>query len=166
MAGEAVAWRRRAQRAPSWQPPQPQVVPYRLRTGDQQSVPTNRTYPRRTGCLWNLQRSLAQRSGRPAGRRRPRLPKAVTTSYPLNGIVSRIRDRRFVAADTERGIVFAFAFFDHHRINWTGQIAELFKIEKGMSRRVEAVFHQAPFGIPSGWSTYEQSISEEIQSVR
>jgi len=42
----------------------------------------------------------------------------------------------------------------------------LFKIEKGKIRRIEAVFHQAPFGIPSGWSTYEQSISEEMQSVR
>jgi hypothetical protein len=88
------------------------------------------------------------------------------TGPGLNGIVDRIRDRRFVAADTERGIVFAFAFFDHHRINWTWQLAELFKIENGMIRRVEAVFHQAPFGIPSGWSAYEQSISEEIQSVR
>lgn len=57
-------------------------------------------------------------------------------------------------------------FFDHYRINWTWQLAQLFKIEKGKIRRIEAVFHQAPFGIPSGWSTYEQSISEEIQSVR
>lgn len=88
------------------------------------------------------------------------------TGDSLNGIVSRIRDRRFVAADPERGIVFAFGFFDHHRINWTWQLAELFKIENGKIRRIEAVFHQAPFGIPSGWSSYEQSISEEIQSVR
>lgn len=84
----------------------------------------------------------------------------------LAGIVTRIRDRRFVAVDRERGIVFAFGFFDHHQINWTWQIAELFKIEKGQIRQIEAVFHQAPFGIPSGWSTYEQSIGEEIQSVR
>ncbi|MEJ2245045.1 MAG: hypothetical protein P8Y80_02995 [Acidobacteriota bacterium] len=88
------------------------------------------------------------------------------TSDRLNGIVDRIRDRRFVAADTERGIIFAFAFFDHYRINWTWQLAELFKIENGKIRRIEAVFHQAPFGISSGWSTYEESISEEIQSVR
>ena len=88
------------------------------------------------------------------------------TGDSLNGIVSRIRDRRFVAADTERGIVFAFGFFDHHRINWTWQLAELFKIENGQIRRIEAIFHQAPFGIPSGWSSYEESISEEIQSVR
>jgi len=88
------------------------------------------------------------------------------TGTSLNGIVDRIRDRRFVAVDRERGIVFAFGFFDHYRINWTWQLAEIFKIEKGMLRRVEAVFHQAPFGIPSGWSTYERSISEEIQSIR
>jgi hypothetical protein len=88
------------------------------------------------------------------------------TGTSLNGIVSRIRDRRFVAVDRERGIVFAFAFFDHYRINWTWQLAELFKIENGKIRRIEAVFDKAPFGIPSGWSTYQQSISEEIQSIR
>ena len=88
------------------------------------------------------------------------------TGHSLDNIVDRIRDRRFVAVDRERGVVFSFAFFDHYRINWTWQLAELFKIEKGKIRRIEAVFHQAPFGIPSGWSTYEQSISEEIQSVR
>jgi hypothetical protein len=81
-------------------------------------------------------------------------------------VVSRIRDRRFVAVDRERGIVFAFVFFDHLDINWTWQMAEIFKIEDGLIRRVEAVFHRAPYGIPSGWSTYEQSISERIQSVR
>jgi hypothetical protein len=84
----------------------------------------------------------------------------------LKGIVSRIRDRRFVAVDQERGIVFAFGFFDHHRINWTWQLAELFRIENGQIRRIEAIFHRAPFGMPSGWSTYEQSISSEPQVVR
>jgi hypothetical protein len=84
----------------------------------------------------------------------------------VKGIVSRIRDRRFVAVDREKGIVFAFGFFDHHRINWTWQLAELFKIEKGQIRRIEAVFHRAPFGINSGWSTYEQGISSEAQDVR
>jgi len=92
--------------------------------------------------------------------------KAQFEGDSLNGIVSRIRDRRFVAADVERGIIFAFGFFDHHRINWTWQLAELFKIENGQIRRIEAIFHQAPFGIASGWSSYEQAMSEEIQSVR
>ena len=84
----------------------------------------------------------------------------------LKGVVSRVRDRRFVAVDRERGIVFVFGFFDHEQINWTWQIAELFKIENGLIRRIEAIFHRAPYGIPSGWSTYEQAMSETIQSVR
>jgi hypothetical protein len=84
----------------------------------------------------------------------------------LKGIVSRIRDRRFVAVDRERGIAFAFGFFDHIQINWTWQLAELFKIEKGNIRRIEAVFHRCPYGMNSGWSTYEQGMSEEIQSIR
>lgn len=89
------------------------------------------------------------------------------TGTGLNGMVDRIRDRRFVAADTERSIIFAFVFFDHYRINWTWQMAELFKIDKdGKIQRIEALFHQAPFGISSGWSSFEDSISEEIQSVR
>jgi hypothetical protein len=84
----------------------------------------------------------------------------------LKDVVSRIRDRRFVAVDRERGIVFSFGFFDHVQINWTWQLAELFKIEKGNIRRIEAVFHRCPYGMNSGWSTYEQGMSEEIQSIR
>jgi hypothetical protein len=33
-------------------------------------------------------------------------------------------------------------FFDHDNLNWTWQIAELFKIEKGNIRRIEAFFSQ------------------------
>jgi hypothetical protein len=77
-----------------------------------------------------------------------------------------VRDRRFVAVDRERGIAFAFTFFDHHRINWTWQIAELFRMENGQIRRIEAIFHQAPFGTASGWSTWEQAMSSEVQDVR
>jgi hypothetical protein len=84
----------------------------------------------------------------------------------LKGIVTRIRDRRFVAVDREKGIVFAFGFFDHDFIHWTWQLAELFKIENGQIRRIEALFHKAPYGINSGWSTYEEGISNEIQDIR
>jgi hypothetical protein len=84
----------------------------------------------------------------------------------LNGIVSRIRDRRFVAVDRERGIVFAFGFFDHVSINWTWQLAELFKIDKGKIARIEAVFARCPYGMNSGWSTYEQGMSEELQNIK
>ena len=84
----------------------------------------------------------------------------------LKGIVDRVRDRRFVAVDRERGIAFAFTFFDHYRINWTWQIAELFRMENGQIRRIEAIFHRAPFGMPSGWSTWEQAMSSDVQDVR
>jgi hypothetical protein len=84
----------------------------------------------------------------------------------LNGIVSRIRDRRFVAVDRERGIVFAFGFFDHVSINWTWQLAELFKIDKGKIARIEAIFLRSAYGLNSGWSTYEQGMSEELQNIK
>ena len=92
--------------------------------------------------------------------------------------VTRIRDRRFVAVDRERGIVFAFAFFDNAAgdarngtladgrkvvsgpsIPWTWQIAEFFKIEKGLIGPVESVLHQVPYGMDSGWSTWEDAMS-------
>ena len=85
----------------------------------------------------------------------------------LKNVVSRVRDRRFVAVDRERGIVFAFAFFDHEQINWTWQeLGELFKIQDGKIRRIEAIFQRAPYGISSGWSAYEQSRSDQPQIVR
>jgi hypothetical protein len=84
----------------------------------------------------------------------------------LLGFVTRIRDRRFVAVDRERGIAFAFGFFDHDSLNWTWQLAELFKIENGKIRRIEAIFHRCPYGMNSGWSTYEQGMSDSIQSIR
>jgi len=100
------------------------------------------------------------------GRSTPRATCKGQFETGLKGIVDRIRDRRYVAVDREKGIVFAFAFFDHNRINWTWQLGELFKIEKGQIRRIEAIFHRAPFGMNSGWSTYEAGISSEIQDVR
>jgi len=84
----------------------------------------------------------------------------------LIGAVTGIRDRRFVAVDKERGIVFSFAFFDHRPINWTWQLGELFKIEGENISQVEAIFIRGPYGVCSGWSTYEQCRSEKIQDVR
>lgn len=108
--------------------------------------------------LANLLDPVTQQRGRMSCRRQ--------FEVALKGVVSRVRDRRFVAVDRERGIVFAFAFFDHENINWTWQLAELFRIEKGHIARIEAIFHQAPYGTPSGWSTWEQSMSDAIQDVR
>ncbi|MGH8217275.1 MAG: hypothetical protein ACREUT_01705 [Steroidobacteraceae bacterium] len=98
--------------------------------------------------------------------------------------VSRIRDRRYVAVDEERGIVFAFGFFDHEggttrtfrvpdgRIvtagptqPWTWEIAELFKVEGGKIHKIEAVLHRVPYGMNSGWSTWEQTMSDHARDV-
>ncbi len=84
----------------------------------------------------------------------------------LRGVVTGIRDRRVVAVDRERGIVFAFAFFDHRPINWTWQLGELFKVEQGQIARIEAIFIRSPYGLCSGWSTYAQCRSEEVQDIR
>lgn len=94
--------------------------------------------------------------------------------------VTRIRDRRFVLVDAERSLVFAFAYFDNAggesrfgtlpdgrrvetgpKIPWTWQIAEVFKIERGLIGPVESVLHQVPYGTGSGWSTWEESLSSE-----
>jgi len=94
--------------------------------------------------------------------------------------VTRIRDRRFVLVDPERGVVFAFAFFDNAggssrfgtlpdgrsvesgpKIPWTWGIAEAFKIERGLIGPVESVLQQMPYGMGSGWSTWEESQSSE-----
>ena len=96
--------------------------------------------------------------------------------------VTRIRDRRFVLVDPERGLVFAFAFFDNAggdsrfgtlpdgrsvesgpKIPWTWAIAEAFKVEHGLIGPVESVLQQVPYGMGSGWSTWEGSLSSEAR---
>ncbi len=103
--------------------------------------PPDAQNPKRLGCKAQLQTSLI-------------------------GAVTGIRDRRFVAVDRERGIVFAFGFFDHRSIDWTWELGELFKIEGDNIRRVEALILRGPYGMNSGWSTYHQTRSEQIQDVR
>jgi hypothetical protein len=96
--------------------------------------------------------------------------------------VSRIRDRRYVAVDEDRGLVVAFAFFDHDAgtsrtfqtptgrtvtagptTPWTWMIAELFKVEKGLLHEIEAILERVPYGMGSGWSTWEDAMSDRIQ---
>src|SRR5580658_4333048 len=79
-------------------------------------------------------------------------------------VVTRIRDRRFLIVDRERGLAFAFAFFDHAgtvksvtltdgtnfpsnlRHPLTFEIGELFKIENGKIHAIQAVLTQEPYG--------------------
>ncbi|HUK36557.1 MAG TPA: hypothetical protein VLV86_21725 [Vicinamibacterales bacterium] len=98
--------------------------------------------------------------------------------------VSRIRDRRYVAVDQERGLVFSFAFFDHMggdtrhfttptgrsvtagpTTPWTWELAEMFKIEDGKIHRIEAVLIQSPYGMGSGWSNAEDALSDRARDV-
>ena len=92
--------------------------------------------------------------------------------------VSRIRDRRFVAFDPERGLVFSYVFFDHMagdtrtfqvpdgrtvtagpKQPWTWEIAEAFRIEHGKIHQIQAIMERVPYGMNSGWSTWEDGMS-------
>ena len=98
--------------------------------------------------------------------------------------VNRVRDRRFVAVDQERGIVFAFGFFDHSAGETrkfktpdgrdvvagpvqphTWQLAEVFKVEKGLITKIDAFLQKAPYGMNAGWSTWEQGMSDQYRDV-
>jgi hypothetical protein len=99
--------------------------------------------------------------------------------------VTRIRDRRYVAVDPERGMVFSFAFFDHSAGDtrtfqtptgrtvtagpnqpWTWEIAELFKIEKGKLHQIEAILDHSPYGMNSGWSNWEDGLSTRARDIK
>jgi len=99
--------------------------------------------------------------------------------------VTRIRDRRYVAVDPERGMVFAFAFFDHSAGDtrtfqtptgrtvtagpnqpWTWEIAELFKVEKGKLHQIEAILDRSPYGMNSGWSNWEDGLSTRARDIQ
>jgi hypothetical protein len=131
----------------------------------------------------------------PAGETRPD-PKTANTYSSQWGcleqfksglihFVTRIRDRRYVAVDPERGLVFSFAFFDHmggksrtytrsdgRTITagptelWTWELAEMFRIEKGKIRRIEAVLTRSPYGQQSGWSSYEDGMSDKARDMK
>jgi hypothetical protein len=94
--------------------------------------------------------------------------------------VSRIRDRRFVAVDPERGLVFSYVFFDHMagetrtfrtpdgrtvsagpKQPWTWEIAEAFRIEHHKIREIVAITEKVPYGMNSGWSTWQEGMSSE-----
>ena len=110
--------------------------------------------------------------GRPPRGRRARPPSSCRQQFEsgMFHYVTRIRDRRFVAVDRERGIAFAFAFFDNaagearnvtlrdgrqvvsgSSVPWTWQIAEAFKIEKGLIGRSNRCCTRCPTAwVPAG----------------
>ena len=93
-------------------------------------------------------------------------------------IVTKVRDRRYPIVDVERGLVYAEVFFDHNgtvagfkmegkdvavpadfRRPKSFQIGELFKIEKGRIRQIEAVLLDVPYGMHSGWDKFRAPVT-------
>jgi hypothetical protein len=85
---------------------------------------------------------------------------------------TRLRNRRILAVDTERGLVYAAVFFDHdatvrsYKLKdgrevkvrntgpWTWMIHEIFEINAaGQISQVEAVLLSVPYGMRPGWVT-------------
>ncbi len=96
--------------------------------------------------------------------------------------VSRIRDRRYVTVDPERGLVFSFIFFDHMagdtrnfqtpdgravtagpKNPWTWELAEAFRIENGKIHQIEAIMERVPYGMNSGWSNWDAGMSSKAR---
>lgn len=99
--------------------------------------------------------------------------------------VTRVRDRRFVAVDRERGVLTAiwegdqpsgkfskFKLADGREITAgpmkpeTLAIVEIFKIEGGKIRRIEAGQMTIPYGMVTGWSTWEDAMSSKPQDIK
>jgi hypothetical protein len=85
---------------------------------------------------------------------------------------TRLRDRRFLAVDVERGLVYGAVEFDHdatvrsytlrngkqvtvkRTAPWTWMIQEIFQINRdGRISQVEAVLLGVPYGMRPGWDT-------------
>ena len=96
--------------------------------------------------------------------------------------VARVRDRRFVAVDRERGLAMVIAEADEPAGKYatfklsdgreitagesrptTIAAFEMYKIEGGKIRRIEAVQHNVPYGMLSGWSSYEDGMSSKAR---
>jgi hypothetical protein len=152
-------------------------------------------YPFTDDCNRIENGSQATNVPTPAGETRP--DPATATGYSsqwsckeqfesgLLHFVTRIRDRRYVAVDPERGLVFSFAFFDHSAGKtrtfqtpngrtvtagptqpWTWELAEMFRIEKGKIRQIEAILDRAPYGMLSGWSNWEDGMSSRARDIK
>jgi hypothetical protein len=151
-------------------------------------------YPFAPDCSRIENGSLTTNQPTPSGETRP--DPATASNYSgqwscleqfksgLLHFVTRIRDRRYVAVDRERGLVFAFAFFDHSAgatrsftapngravtagpvQPWTWEIAELFKVENGKLGQIEAILDRSPYGMESGWSSWEDGMSDRAQDA-
>ncbi|MEP6962810.1 MAG: hypothetical protein ABI995_12080, partial [Acidobacteriota bacterium] len=153
-------------------------------------------YPFADDCNRIENGGLSTNTATPAGQTRPDPKNPAVTGYSsqwgckeqfesgLLHFVTRIRDRRYGAVDPERGLVFAFGFFDHSAGDtrnferpggtkvtagpqqpWTWQIAEIFRLEKGKIYQIEAIMERPPYGMNSGWSAWEDGMSQRARDV-
>jgi hypothetical protein len=151
-------------------------------------------YPFGPECVRHENGGQSTSAPTPPGQTRPDPKTATSYSGQWNCLeqfqsglihfVNRIRDRRFVAIDQERGVVFAFGFFDHSGGETrkfkspsgrdvvagpvqphTWQIAEIFKLEKGLITKIDAFLQRSPYGMNAGWSTWEQGMSDQARDV-
>jgi hypothetical protein len=103
----------------------------------------------------------------------------------LMQFVTEIRDRRLLVIDEERATVFTFAVLDHNgtvrsemltdgRVldappyfftPRTLPVAEIFKIENGLIRYVEAVMGEWPYGMRPGWEA-QADVSQKAFDLR
>jgi len=77
--------------------------------------------------------------------------------------IEEIRDRRFVVADTERGLILVCCFFNHpgqvrgadfnspYKTPNSFLIWEMFKVAGGLIRHIEAIMAAFPYGMRHGW---------------
>jgi hypothetical protein len=91
----------------------------------------------------------------------------------------RARDRRFVAVDRERGLAAVIVELDEpagkyatYKLSDGREITagpkrprtiEIYKIEGGKIRRIEEIQHDVPYGMLSGWSSYEDGMSSKAR---
>ncbi len=80
--------------------------------------------------------------------------------------------------------MYAYGFFDHSAGDtrsfqtpdgrpvtagpqqpFTWEITELFRIEKGKIRQIEAIMERAPYGMNAGWSAWEDGMSPRARDV-
>jgi hypothetical protein len=94
----------------------------------------------------------------------------------------RVRDRRFIALDRERGLATVIAELDEPAGKYatfkladgreittgpnrptTLELFEIYKIEGGKIRRVEEIQITVPYGMIAGWSSYEDGMSSRAR---
>ncbi|WP_340643735.1 hypothetical protein [Phenylobacterium sp.] len=113
--------------------------------------------PAAGGC--NRYENGVQTTNRPGG------PQAGCKGLGGFAYIEQVRDRRYVLADEDRGLVWGLAVFDipggtYPALVGTGTIqreprsiliAELFKLDGGQIQDIEMVMRNVPLGASDGW---------------